>query len=200
LQHKGSKNNAMSKNKATTTFDAEPSRVVNFGNYSLADTASVLVDSSNPFQVEKKEGLRFNDISVTDNGEYAEPRYSLVITFDGSPDLSKVNEGEMLGFNCPDYENTGYSEIISVDDGNDTITVEGAVINIDNTYTPDETAAETYPLIGGYFIECEVDEPSLSISDESGTRTIGMFAGQVKQADRITKLTAPNGRVKLYLL
>lgn len=190
----------MSKRKVTTTFDAEPSRVVNFGNYSLADTASVLVDSSNSFEVNKKEDLQFNDISITDNGEFAEPRYSLVITFTGTPDLSNVNVGEMLEFRCSDFENTGYSEVIAVDNGAKTITVKGAEINIDNTYTPDETYAETYPLIGGYFIECEIDEPTLDISDEGGRRTIGMFAGQVKQADKVTKLTAPNGRVKLYLL
>lgn len=190
----------MSKRKVTTTFDAAPNREVEFGRYSLADASSVLVDSANPFEIEKQDNLQFVGISSVDNGQFAEPRSSLLIQIDGSPDLSKINEGEILEFRCSDYQNTGYSEILSVDNGNKVITVEGADINIDNTYTAGETYAATYPLIGGYFVECEVDEPTLEITDESGNREITMFAGQVKQADRITKLIAPNGRVKLYLL
>lgn len=190
----------MSRKKVTTTFDAEPNRSVSFGEYSLGDTASVVVDSANPFKVSKKDNLTFSEISVTENAPYGDTPYEIEITFSGTPALGEVNAGEILELQCPDFENTGFTEITSVDSGNNKITAKGYAGNINNTYTPDDTYAQTFPLLGGYFIECEEDDPSIQITDESGTRTIGMFAGQVKQADRIIKLIVPNGSVKLYLL
>lgn len=191
----------MARGKPTSTFEKRPNRSVEFGRYSLGDCASIIVDSANPFEALEKDPLTPIATVLLDNGQYETPRYELEVEFDAGDDLSKVNVGEMLELITTDFENTGFAPITDISKvSGKKLLIEGREDQVDNTYASGEAYSRTFPLYGGFSIECETDDPSVTIKDEEGERIIPMFAGQVKQANEITKLEAPNGRLKLYLL